>query len=336
METETSIIKTAPISLGSNGYYSLNVYKADGTEVVEKRIEDSGNVVTYEGAYQLFFGNNVMFSTMYANIGTGTSELTRTSVGLGNRFSAISSGADVGRAGNEVDNGDGTSTLTLTRTMSFSLGATTGTFSEVGISTSSNGSGFIAGQLIKDEFGNPTTITVLSDEQLKVTYTLELTVPNAEQGAKLIGTGSVTTPEGPVNYSVYAQPYFADYPIGKASTATRNTTRGMIYVRSAPTGNSQSYDVGTDSYSHNGSGVVTWTSAGGTVPPSGFSNTSIKYHLAGFAGSTGDSWTGVDPVTRLVASDGTPSIPVLVEYDTPINKDSTRSYKCQIEVVYNI
>lgn len=335
METQDNTIKTSPINLGAKGYYSLSVYKEDGTEVADKRIEASPNVVTYAGAYDIFFSNGI-FGYYYADIGTGTTELTRSSSGLGNRFNATSTQEVASRGGNEVDNGDGTSTITTTRTMSFGVGETVGTFSEVGLSKQNNGSGFIAGQLIKDELGNPTTITVLSDEQLRVTYTLELTVPNGEQGAPVIGTGSVTTPEGPVNYTVYSQPYFAEYSVGSSSSLTRRQTSGTIFVRSSPTGIAQEYDVGTDSYAHNGSGMVTWTSAGGTVPPSGFSNTSIKYHLAGSAPNGNDIYTGVDPVTRLTPSNTNVKIPVIVEYETPISKDSTRSYKCQIEAVYSI
>lgn len=338
METETNVIKTDPINLGAKGYYSLNVYKEDGSEVVEKRIKDSQNVVTYDGAYRLFFGGR-MFSSMYANIGTGTTELTRTSPGLGNRFSASSNGVGAARSGNEVDNGDGTSTLTLTRTMTFALGSTPGTFSEVGISLGSDGSGFIAGQLIKDEFGTPTTITVLSDEQLRVTYTLELTVPNGGQDAPLIGTGSVTTPEGVSSYSVYAQPFFAEYAVGSSIVVTRhNNIDGRAFVSSAPNSGATYFDAGgTDSISHDGAGTVTRLTADGTASPSSFSNTSIRYHLTGYASSSGvDYQIGVNETSLLTPSNSSSEIAAVIEFNPPLSKDSTRSYKCRIETVYNI
>lgn len=339
MEQDINTIKTEPVTLGSKGYYSLHVYKEDGTEVVEKRITDSQNVVTYEGAYKLFFDDK-LFSSMYANIGTGTTELTRSASGLSNRFSAPSSSSGASRSGNEVDNGNGTSTLTLVRGMSFSLGDTTGTFSEVGISTSSNGNNFIAGQLIKDEFGNPTTITVLADEQLSVTYTLELSVPNGEQGGKNIGTGTVPTPEGAVGYTLYAQPFFGEYSLNDSDERTVDFEGDEAFLRSstdANSGSSTKLTVGSSSLSRV-DGTVSLTTGNNTAPPSAFSRPTLKYALYGSSpfgsGSAGD--TGVDTINNLRPSRYRARMHTLLIYDTPINADNTRSYKAQLTLTYNI
>lgn len=338
MEQDTNTIKAEPVTLGSKGYYSLNVYKSDGTEVVEKRVTDSQNVVTFEGAYQIFFEGR-MFSLMYANVGTGVTELTRSSSGLGNRFSASSSYGGAARAGNEVDNGNGTSTLTLTRTMPFSLGATTGTFSEVGMSLEANGTNFIAGQLIKDEFGSPTTITILADEQLRVTYTLELTVPNGGQGAKNIGSGTVTTPEGTSNYTIYSQPFFSGYTVGSSGSDVVAYKSSMSYLRNAgeaSSGVATEFNVGNPSVSRS-DGTVTIVTGSATAAPSSFSKTSLKYQLFG-QGNVNAAYTGINPVTKLRPDEGHSfaGTHTLLEYETPIVKNNTRSYRARLTLTYNI
>lgn len=60
----------------------------------------------------------------------------------------------------------------LTRTYRFAQGAAAGNLSEVGIGWGISGSTLFSRALIKDGSGNPTTITVLSNEYLDVTYEL--------------------------------------------------------------------------------------------------------------------------------------------------------------------
>lgn len=337
MEQKVQKIKAEPVKLGSKGYYSLSVYKADGTEVEEKRVDACNNVVTYGGAYSIFFGT-AMFSNYYANIGTGASEITRSSTGLGNRFNATSSGSSASRAGNEVDNGDGTSTLTFVRTMSFSLGSTTGTFSEVGISTSSNGSGFIAGQLIKDALGNPTTITVLSDEQLRVTYTLELTIPNGGLAVQpSIGTGTVTTPEGSSTYTIYTQPFFSVYTVGDSFATIRlSSARSVTSFNNSAGTTITSTSTGGISLSHDGTGTVTVTTGNNTLAPSSFSSTDIAYIGAGGGSNSSAAVNNLNITSKRYPSTSSSYQYLAAEFSPPLSKDATRSLRCQFELVYTI
>lgn len=339
------MIKTKPVKLGSRGYFSLAKYDAEGnprTEGCPKNATD--NVVTYEGAsYSLVADNNVsrIFERLYGAIGTGVSEIVRTDTSLGNQSSGRTarSGAP-SRAGNEVDNLDGTSTVTCTRTMPFSLGEKVGTFSEVGMYTSSSGGTFIAGQLIKDEFGDPTTVTVLADEQLVITYTIEWVVPNT---SKLVGTGTVTDANSNnYNYEVWAQPYFCEYTGTSKSCRLNEYSSCDNFLFRAADGTTvlgSSIDTGDgykNRYTHNGSGLVTSTTAPYTYSPAGTAFTDAVF-IGGYVTSATSSITDiVDTATALTNSHPGSYSAFVVKFLNPVTKTSSQSFSMQVEMNYTV
>jgi hypothetical protein len=80
------------------------------------------------------------------------------------------------------------------RTWRFALGALNGNFSEVGVGWSDTQ--MFSRALIVDAGGNPTPITVLSDEQLDVTYRLRMYVPTTDWGGTFTIGGTSTTVTG--------------------------------------------------------------------------------------------------------------------------------------------
>lgn len=82
---------------------------------------------------------------------------------------------------------------TLERTFTFAVGAATGTIAEIGFFNTTAPGTMFSRALVTTPGGTPTTITVLSDEQLYVTYTIYL-YPASET----VGTGTVTI--NTVNY----------------------------------------------------------------------------------------------------------------------------------------
>lgn len=266
------------INMGSRGYYSLAVLDKDGNTIKDKSsVIPTQNVITYAGAYYSLVDYH-MFGNLYAEIGTGTVERTRASTALGAAVAGRSPGVSATREGNEVDNGDGTSTLTLSRTLAFRLGEHVGTFSEVGLYT---GSTLVAGQLIKDEFGNPTTVTLLADEQLVVTYVLEWVVPNV---STLVGTIAITDSYGS-NYAceIWCQPYFSNYAgIGSSDDlsgyATSPASENYALRKSdgisttGPTGSSDPAIGNSNGHTNKGNGVIEYR-FGFTASPTDFSVT---------------------------------------------------------------
>lgn len=104
--------------------------------------------------------------------------------------------SSTGQASSDGVNRTGTFYAWRRRTVRFAAGAAAGTLAEVGVAPAGTGSLF-SRALILDGGGNPTTITILSDEVLDVTYELRLypTLTDA--------TGTVTIAS--VNYSWIAR-----------------------------------------------------------------------------------------------------------------------------------
>jgi len=325
------------IGISAKGRFGISVLDKNGKIKKEKSISNTSNVVTYSGAYQaLINSTSSLFGIYTASMGTGTVEITRSATGLGSRASGSTGQTSASRVGNEVDNLDGTSTLTLSRTLSFSLGSQVGTFSEVGVYTPFDGEVFIAGQLIKDEFGNPTTITVLSDEQLVVTYILEWTVPNASQ---LIGTGSVTDADSNVyNYEVYSQPYFSNFAINDSYTVSRYFSalddEVGFFAANGTTSLFNTGDVGggfgSGTVVHDGAGTVTYTTQTITLSPAAGDFTDLVY-LSFYTGNSDSAADGgvANTTTNTATSSNSSRYPLLIKFVDPISKTSSQSFSIQ-------
>ena len=330
------LLKTNKVNLKSKGYYSLSVYKADGTEVLEKKIDNTPNVVTYNGAFALFFTAQDLIGSMTTVVGTGTTEIVRSATSLGSQLAESSAASSTNRS-IEVDNGDGTSTITATRTNAFSLGQVVGTISEVGLENLS--SVFIAGQLIKDEFGNPTTVTILSDEQLIVSYTLEVIFPNGTPPviATSIGTGTVTTPTGSSDYTFYQQPLFSDWA-NTSQTYVRLQQHNRAYAVINSSGNpTAGWGSSTGAITnHNGTGEVTVSYTSQTASPSDFSSTDIKYIIAGSSISY-DRDNGLNTTTKIINSSRYSNRGTLVcEFTPALTKTSSDSMTVEMSQVFSI
>lgn len=76
---------------------------------------------------------------------------------------------------------------THTGEYTFPLGGAEGNLSEIGIGSANDGTQLFSRALIKDAMGDPTTITVLSNEILIVTYTLTVYPPIADSSGTING-----------------------------------------------------------------------------------------------------------------------------------------------------
>lgn len=79
----------------------------------------------------------------------------------------------------------------------FAIGAVVGNVAEIGTFSATTGGTMFSRALIKDTGGNPTTVTVLADEQLVVTYELRKYPPLTDHS----GTISITVDGVPTNYN---------------------------------------------------------------------------------------------------------------------------------------
>ena len=144
-------------------------------------------------------------------------------------------------------------------TYRFATGAAAGNIAEVGVASGisfGGGSVLFSRALVLDEFGAPTTVTVLSDEVLDVTYELRLypTLVDA--------TGTITiTGSGTHDYLARAAAVTSSSwgswlgntasldPLGGGGLAVRNGAIGAI--TSSPSGSSASANVSNYTYGNN-------------------------------------------------------------------------------------
>ncbi|MEA3639916.1 MAG: hypothetical protein VBE63_08230 [Lamprobacter sp.] len=162
-----------------SGEYQVQVLKADRT--VRYRSHWMPNIVTNAGLDRVGSGSDFLNE---CHVGTGTvvpqatdSALEQHVAGTSNRKNASSGRLMEAPFGGRYQ-----------VSWEFGLGAVVGNMSEVGVGWSSGG--LFSRALFVDVNGNPTTITVLSDEMLYVTYRLFNYAPQADE------TFTFSTPSG--------------------------------------------------------------------------------------------------------------------------------------------
>lgn len=185
------------LNMNSNvsGMYKLEVVKKDGS------ISGTGwfkNLITDGGMDRRAANTDYI---RYCQVGSGSSTPSYSDTAL----SAWIAGSTAQYSISEGAASSSPYYAYVIKTFSFAAGVATGNISEVGVGWASTGSLF-SRALVVDGSGNPTPITVLSDEELRVTYQFRLYVPLDDV------TGSVNL--GGVTYNYTA----------RASLATTSST----------------------------------------------------------------------------------------------------------------
>lgn len=308
------------------GHYSLNVYKEDGCEVTEKRVGPTDNIVTDFGIQELVFkvtGDGWSFVTADAAgvVGKGSTERSASSTQLSDPFKRTSDqyNSDV----SYEDNGDDTMTAQVTWKCSFEIGDFDGdTLSEIGIAKyTSDNDDLYAGQLIKDENGDETTITILDDEQLVVEYTIELTVPMAQQS---IDSGTVSVDGSDVGYTIYMNPWFVSQG-GGSSVRIEDADQLMRIFGSDYS--ELTYINGTTASINKNENQWEWHFAH-VFSPSDFTSDDIKWLV--FA-----SLELEDPYTDPYKSDNEESLFIL-KFDTPLSKTDTDAMEVDMSITLEV
>ena len=125
----------------------------------------SGDAVTgYSGSY-LYHA-----PTKYCYVGTSATAPAVTDTQLGALVGTSPAGSQGASINNVADR-----RMEVTTTYTFDVGAATGNLSEIGVGPIATK--LFSRALIKDGAGSPTTITVLADESLRVTYEVRINIP---------------------------------------------------------------------------------------------------------------------------------------------------------------
>lgn len=147
-----------------------------------------------------------------------------------------------------------------TRTYRFAQGVATGNLAEVGIATGKTNGGatiMFSRALILDELGAPTTVTVLADEVLDVTYQLRLYPPLTDvvqTGVTILGSGThdITTRARAVtsnSWGLYLGNTASFDPSGGSSIIAYNGAIGTI--TGSPSGAADSVSAYNVAYGNN-------------------------------------------------------------------------------------
>lgn len=169
---------------GLEGYYQLTV-RDTITGKITKQTAPFKNLITNSGLDYLFIGYNGPFGTnptlVGAYVGTGNTAPavtdTQLTTYLASNNSSTASTSPMAGWTYVAASGSVPPYWTSTGSWTFPAGVATGILAEVGIGIPLAASPYYVLQshaLIVDSVGNPTTITVLSTEQLTLTYTLNL------------------------------------------------------------------------------------------------------------------------------------------------------------------
>ena len=148
------------------GLFKFTLIKPDGSKRV---VAEFKNLILNQGLNSL--GTGAPFS--YVSVGSGSAAPANTDTGML---------SPVARASSVVATLSGYSSAAPwyawhRRTYRFAAGVAAGNLSEVGVGSSDNNTSLFSRALIRDAEGNPTTITVLSDEVLDVMYELRFYSP---------------------------------------------------------------------------------------------------------------------------------------------------------------
>lgn len=172
-----------PVEAGVAGKYRIRVGKAGRPPRV-----DTGwfeNLITDAGLNLM--GSNSYLDACQVGSGTNTPNVADTSL--------QSFVAGTNAVTSSVASAQSTAPYYAARTKTFRFGegAAAGNLSEVGIGTATTGGTLFSRALITDGSGTPTTITVLADEFLDVSYQVQLVPPTSDTVITVTDTGPAGT-----------------------------------------------------------------------------------------------------------------------------------------------
>lgn len=218
-------------------------------------------------------------------------------VGSGNKAPAVTDTAlqsQIARTGTVKEDNAGLNTNGSRygwrrKTMRFGVGEAAGNLSEVGVFSATSGGICFSRALIVDGSGTPTTITVLADEQLDVTYELR-------------------------NYQPSADGYWSATISGVVYTGTvrmANSNRGDVYIQTWVPRGPSGYDVGmllatgsyNSAYETNTLGATTTVPAGtpsvaDTITSQAYvAGTYARTHTVSFSLNRGNFASGIGSFT---------------------------------------
>lgn len=272
------------LGLKYSGRFKAEVLK-DNEVVRESCWSDNIVVNNYLNNLASGSGNTNGFGSVA--VGTGTTEPAATDSALVNQLASTNNGVDSTEF-NQISTVPYYSSSTYT--FLFNIGAVSGNLTEVAAFTFTGG--IASRALFRDEFGDPTSVTVLSDEQLRITYEMRLAIPDQDVLATVSGYDLTIRASNADNTNSW-------FTGGQVYPRTNNATAhtgGIVAIDSTPTGgNARASSFSAEPYVSNSfQREVTYT----------WDTTSANYDVASFRLFGGAEWqVGVSPVIPKTSND---------------------------------
>lgn len=179
------------------GIIKLEIIKEDGTlKEAEGLNTPFYNLITDAGLNFVSGNTTIVAAANYCRVGTSSTTPTVSDTTLGSQ------------TGSSSPPGTTTSSAQYTevpyysghqKVYTFAVGAVSGNLTEIGFFSASSGGTMWSRALIKDSGGNPTTLTLLATEQLKVTYIVRRYIPTTITGSFTLSTNGTNTT---INYNI--------------------------------------------------------------------------------------------------------------------------------------
>lgn len=188
------------LTKGKNlGYMDANTgVWVPGREVVTGKVDPFCNIITNTGLDALA-GYTADDASSYCHVGTGTATEAATDTALGTHV------AYEATAYSKSDSAKSSAPYYgyLNRAWRFGEGEAEGNIAEIGFNNSASNANMFSRARVKDGGGSPTTITVLSDEYLDVSYQLRLYPDHINSdGSTNDGTGSIDISGTSYSYTI--------------------------------------------------------------------------------------------------------------------------------------
>lgn len=189
---------------GLEGIIKLEVIREDGTLKEAEGlnvpfynlITDSGLNYIISRANSSYYDYNLNTVSRYCRVGTSSTTPTVSDTTLG---SQTGSASPAGTVTNSVQYTTTPYYSNHQQVYTFAVGAVSGNLTEIGFFSDSTGGTMWSRALIKDSGGNPTTLTLLPTEQLKVTYTVRRYIPASQTGSFILNTNGTNST---INYTI--------------------------------------------------------------------------------------------------------------------------------------
>lgn len=173
--------KSSPINITSrsSGFFSLSVLR-DGEK---KRVAEFPNLITNSGLLRMGSNSDYLLAV---SVGSGSAKPEPTDTQLQNLIAST-------QGTNSTTGARSTPPYYAyeVRQWTFEVGEAAGNISEIGVGWAAQGGGLFSRALVLDSMGDPTTITILPDEQLQVTYEHRYYPPEADVTGEFTLSGNI-------------------------------------------------------------------------------------------------------------------------------------------------